>query len=93
MHNEQNHMNNILAVSSSATHVMPCPLNETRKSAKDKMQLPRRVPWATVAELDQLCSWIYAEDAHDSSRNLSIERVRITRSRVKLNGQKFALHE
>lgn len=41
------------------------------------MQLPRRVPWATVAELDQLCLWVYAEDARDSSRILAIERVRI----------------
>jgi hypothetical protein len=43
------------------------------------MQLPRRVPWATVAELDQLCLWVYSGDVHDSSRNLAIERVRIAR--------------
>ena len=41
------------------------------------MQLPRRVPWASLAELDQLCQYIYAQDAHDSARNLAIERVRI----------------
>jgi hypothetical protein len=39
------------------------------------MQLPRRVPWASLAELDQLCSYIYARDVHDSSRDLAIERV------------------
>jgi hypothetical protein len=42
------------------------------------MQLPRRVPWATLVELDQLCQYIYAQDAH-STRNLAIERVRIAR--------------
>ena len=57
------------------------------------MRLPRRVPWATVTELDQLCSWVYATDAHDSSRNLAIERVRITRSRSKLGRQNAFLHE
>ena len=40
------------------------------------MQLPRRVPWASLAELDQLCQYIYAQDAHE---NLAIERVCITR--------------
>src|SRR6266852_6368735 len=39
------------------------------------MRLPRRVPWASLTELDQLCSYIYAQDVHDSSRNLAIERV------------------
>ena len=39
------------------------------------MRLPRRVPWASPAELDQLCSHIYAQDAHHSSRDLAIERV------------------
>ena len=44
------------------------------------MQLPRRVPWASLAELDQLCSYIYAQDAHESSRDLAIERVCIARN-------------
>jgi ribosomal biogenesis protein LAS1 len=40
------------------------------------MRLPRRVPWSSRAELDQLCSYIYGtQDVHDSSRNLAIERV------------------
>jgi ribosomal biogenesis protein LAS1 len=43
------------------------------------MRLPRRVPWASLTELDQLCSYIYAEDVHDNSRNLAIERVCIAR--------------
>ncbi|KAI0252650.1 Las1-like-domain-containing protein [Lactifluus subvellereus] len=42
------------------------------------MQLPRRVPWATLAELDQLCLWVYSEDAHDSSRILAIERKKLS---------------
>ncbi|EED84778.1 predicted protein [Postia placenta Mad-698-R] len=28
------------------------------------MRLPRRVPWANIGELDQLCAWIY-DDEHD----------------------------
>lgn len=43
------------------------------------MQLPRRVPWATLAELDQLCLYVYAQDADDISRNLAVQRVRIAR--------------
>ncbi|KAI9512323.1 Las1-domain-containing protein, partial [Russula earlei] len=39
------------------------------------MQLPRRVPWTTLAELDQLCSWVYRDDDRDSSRDRAIERL------------------
>lgn len=39
------------------------------------MQLPRRVPWSSLAELDQLCSYIYPQDVDDTSRNIAIERV------------------
>ncbi|KAI0271574.1 Las1-like-domain-containing protein [Gloeopeniophorella convolvens] len=39
------------------------------------MQLPRRVPWATLAELDQLCSWVYSEDANDRTKSLAIDRL------------------
>ncbi|KAI0307540.1 Las1-like-domain-containing protein [Multifurca ochricompacta] len=36
---------------------------------------PRRVPWSTLTEIDQLCLWVYSEDAHDSSRDRAIERL------------------
>jgi len=75
------------------SHTIEHECANARNDTNDKMQLPRRVPWATVAELDQLCSWVYAGDAHDSSRSLAIERVRITLSPPKLGPQTFALHE
>ena len=40
------------------------------------MRLPRRVPWASLSELEQLCSWIYAEEAAPDSRLRAIHRVR-----------------
>jgi hypothetical protein len=48
----------------------------TWKRLRD-MRLPRRVSWASVAELDQVCSWIYT-DEHDLDTNtLAINRVRL----------------
>ncbi|KAL0950695.1 hypothetical protein HGRIS_007472 [Hohenbuehelia grisea] len=38
------------------------------------MRLPRRVPWASLDELDQLCSWIYSESTN-STRQLAINRI------------------
>jgi len=39
------------------------------------MRLPRRVPWVSSAELDQVCSWIYT-DAHDlDAKGLAVNRV------------------
>lgn len=45
------------------------------------MRLPRRVPWASLSELEQLCSWIYAEEAVPDSRLRAIHRVRHLSSR------------
>jgi ribosomal biogenesis protein LAS1 len=39
------------------------------------MRLPRRVPWASVGELEQLCSWIYTNDDDVDSKLLAINRV------------------
>lgn len=39
------------------------------------MRLPRRVPWAAIAELDQLCSWIFADENDMESKVLAINRV------------------
>ncbi|KAN0138473.1 Las1-like domain containing protein [Lactarius tabidus] len=39
------------------------------------MRLPRRVPWATLAQLEQVYSWVYSQDVNDSSRDKAIERL------------------
>lgn len=39
------------------------------------MRLPRRVPWASVGELEQLCSWIYTNDDDGDSKLLAINRL------------------
>ena len=39
------------------------------------MRLPRRVPWAHIGELEQVCSWIYAEEEDLGTKTLAINRV------------------
>lgn len=39
------------------------------------MQLPRRVPWASLSELEQLCSWIYSDDTDLHSKQLAANKV------------------
>ncbi|KAF8656385.1 hypothetical protein AX16_002571 [Volvariella volvacea WC 439] len=39
------------------------------------MRLPRRVPWASVAEIDQLCAWIYTDEHDIPSKILAINRL------------------
>ena len=39
------------------------------------MRLPRRVPWSSLAELEQVCSWIYADENDLESKTLAINRV------------------
>ncbi|KAI0697141.1 Las1-like-domain-containing protein [Cytidiella melzeri] len=39
------------------------------------MRLPRRVPWASLAELDQVCSWIYADENDLDAKILAINRL------------------
>ena len=39
------------------------------------MQLPRRVPWASLSELEQLCSWIYSDETDFHSRQLAVNKV------------------
>lgn len=45
--------------------------------ANDTMRLPRRVPWASIGELEQLCSWIYTDEHDYESKVLAINRVRL----------------
>ncbi|KAG9085713.1 rRNA-processing protein las1 [Ceratobasidium sp. UAMH 11750] len=39
------------------------------------MLLPKRVPWATLAELDELCSWIYDPQTDANSKLLAKNRL------------------
>ncbi|KAF5337088.1 hypothetical protein D9611_003451 [Ephemerocybe angulata] len=39
------------------------------------MRLPRRVPWATIGELEQVCSWIYADENDYHAKLLAINRL------------------
>lgn len=43
------------------------------------MRLPRRVPWASLAELDQVCSWIYADENDLDAKVRAINRVSKTK--------------
>jgi hypothetical protein len=42
------------------------------------MRLPRRVPWACIGELEQVCSWIYADEEDLGTKTLAINRVSST---------------
>ena len=39
------------------------------------MQLPRRVPWPPLSELEQLRSWIYSDEADPRNRQLAVNKV------------------
>lgn len=41
----------------------------------DEMRLPRRVPWASQSELEQLCSWIYSDETDLHSKQLAVNKV------------------
>jgi ribosomal biogenesis protein LAS1 len=43
------------------------------------MRLPRRVPWANISELDQLCFWIFADEGDLEAKQFALNRVRFTR--------------
>jgi len=46
------------------------------------MRLPRRVPWTAVAELDQICSWIFADENDLDTKVLAINRVSTSTIRI-----------
>ncbi len=46
------------------------------------MRLPRRVPWASLAELDQVCAWIYTDENNIDTKVLAIQRVVVISVRV-----------
>lgn len=37
---------------------------------------PRRVPWASISELDELCTWIFSDAADDTSKRGALSKVR-----------------
>lgn len=39
------------------------------------MSIPKRVPWATLAELDELCAWIYSDNSDITRKQLAKNRV------------------
>ncbi|KAJ6574735.1 Las1-like-domain-containing protein [Mycena capillaripes] len=39
------------------------------------MRLPRRVPWTSISELDQLCSWIFTDESDLESKTKAINRL------------------
>ncbi|CAE7069601.1 unnamed protein product [Rhizoctonia solani] len=39
------------------------------------MALPKRVPWASLIELDELCTWIYSEETGTTSKQLAKNRL------------------
>lgn len=39
------------------------------------MRLPRRVPWSSITELDQVCSWIYSDENDMEAKVQAIQRV------------------
>ncbi|EJD04249.1 Las1-like protein [Fomitiporia mediterranea MF3/22] len=39
------------------------------------MRLPRRVPWISLAELDQVCNWIYTDETDLDAKAKAINRL------------------
>ncbi|KAG6826341.1 hypothetical protein H0H92_000257 [Tricholoma furcatifolium] len=39
------------------------------------MRLPRRVPWASITELEQICAWIYTDENDTDAKILAINRL------------------
>lgn len=69
-----------LVFRSSDPHVIlpkaPALLTITSNEDGDsEMRLPRRVPWASIGELEQLCGWIYADENDYQGKTMAINRV------------------
>ncbi|KAL4080056.1 Las1-like-domain-containing protein [Scleroderma yunnanense] len=39
------------------------------------MRLPRRIPWAHIGELDQVCSWIFTDEEDIEAKILAVNRL------------------
>ncbi|KAF9650732.1 Las1-domain-containing protein [Thelephora ganbajun] len=49
------------------------------------MQLPRRVPWASLSELEQLCTWIYSDETDLRSKQLAVNKLSAWKSTTQLS--------
>lgn len=45
---------------------------------RTRMKLPRRVPWSSLQELDQVCSWIYTDENDIDAKIRAVQRVSIS---------------
>ena len=41
------------------------------------MKLPRRVPWLSLQELDQVCAWIYTDENDIDAKIKAVNRASI----------------
>ena len=57
-------------------------LSKVNQLLVKSMRLPRRVPWASLAELDQVCNWIYADENDLDAKILALNRVSAPSQRV-----------
>ncbi|KAI0724189.1 Las1-domain-containing protein [Cerioporus squamosus] len=48
------------------------------------MQLPRRVPWESLAELEQVCAWIYTDEHDFEAKQHAVNRLAAWRAAVPL---------
>ncbi|KZT06264.1 Las1-domain-containing protein [Laetiporus sulphureus 93-53] len=39
------------------------------------MRLPRRVPWASIGELEQVCAWIYTDESDTNAQLRAVHRL------------------
>lgn len=49
------------------------------------MQLPRRIPWASLSELEQLCSLIYSDETDLHSKQLAVNKLSAWKSITQLS--------
>ncbi|RPD81634.1 Las1-domain-containing protein [Lentinus tigrinus ALCF2SS1-7] len=48
------------------------------------MQLPRRVPWENLTELEQVCAWIYTDENDLDAKQRAVDRLAAWRAAVAL---------
>jgi hypothetical protein len=47
----------------------------------DEMQLLRRVPWASLSELGELCSWIYSDETDPHTKRLAVNNLKSSKTK------------
>jgi hypothetical protein len=58
----------------TGTRLLILPRNILKRSSVN-MAVPKRVPWATLDELDELCTWIYSDDTDITRKQFAKNRV------------------